>query len=129
MTVAVTLVAMADAWVSQNLPKNDYSIGTIMKMESQNGNKNRRSLVRFDPSSIQANSTIVSATLRLYASAAPSASRSLTSCSNQGGVQRWDYLREPVANRDIINKRYTACLERLFSLVKRFVFGQGAEQS
>jgi hypothetical protein len=115
---------MAAVWVSQNLLNNEYGTRMIMNVESQNDNKNQLSLVRFDPSSIIVNSTIVSATLRLYASVAPSAFRTCNVCAQLRAC-----LREPVATCDIINIRCTACLTRLFSAGQRFIFGQGADQS
>jgi len=63
----------ADAFVDQAAPSTAAGSGGTMEARDQWG-RARRALVAFDVSAIPTGSTVLSATLRLYATAAPSAS-------------------------------------------------------
>lgn len=63
---SATLVAVADAWIDEKDDTTNYGASQQLYVESNK--KNLRTLVRFDLSSIPANCTVTSATLRLFAS-------------------------------------------------------------
>ncbi len=73
------LLSVADSYVNQNAANTNYGTATTMEVRSTSGgtpDRNRRSFVQFDVSSIPAGATIQSATVRLYMETAPSGSRS-----------------------------------------------------
>jgi hypothetical protein len=76
----VTFLSEADSYVDWNAHNNNYGTDTTMEVRSTTSgspDRNRRSFVQFDVSSIPATATILSANLRLYlVTEAPSASRS-----------------------------------------------------
>ena len=64
---ARTLIANADAWIEQNGPSSNKGEDSILKVKSQGGNDNFRTLVRFTlPATIPTGCVVESATLRLY---------------------------------------------------------------
>jgi trimeric autotransporter adhesin len=67
----------ADTYLNESSPGTNYGSDTTMSLQTRSSNRNRRVLVQFDLSAIPAGSTINSATLELYASAAPTNSRTL----------------------------------------------------
>ena len=63
----LTLPAQADAWVEQNSPTNNKGTDSILKVKSQGGSDNFRTLVRFTlPATLPTGCVVQSATLRLY---------------------------------------------------------------
>jgi hypothetical protein len=67
----------SDAYVVQNNAGTNFGTATTMRVRSQSGNRNRRTFVRFDLAGCNATSaaTVTGASLDLYMSAAPAASR------------------------------------------------------
>lgn len=64
----------ADSWIDQANRTNNHGGDATLQVQSRNGNRNQRALVEFDLSSIP-NSGIKLATLTLFLSTAPTASR------------------------------------------------------
>jgi hypothetical protein len=65
--ITVTLSASADTNIDQKYPSINYGSLANMNVQSQTSNKHMRSLIRFDTSSIPTGSSIISATLSIYA--------------------------------------------------------------
>jgi hypothetical protein len=67
----------ADNGARQDAPTNNFGGDTDMRVRSQSGTNNRRSFVSFDLSSCNAQTTanVIAATLSLYITTAPGASR------------------------------------------------------
>jgi hypothetical protein len=76
-TAASTTVA--DAWVNHNSLTQNNGTATFMDVQSSGATSNRRAYIRFDLTrcspAVPATATVVSSTLRLYASAVPAACR------------------------------------------------------
>lgn len=65
-----TVTASTDAYVDQENPGTNYGNTTTLSVQSRNGSRNRRALVRFSLPSIPSNCALTAATLRLDANAA-----------------------------------------------------------
>jgi len=63
----VTVRSTADAWVRQDQANSAFGIQTTMQVQSRNGNRNRRALVRFVLPSAPSRCVLASATLRVFA--------------------------------------------------------------
>lgn len=94
----LTLQASADAHISQQTPGKNFGTESTMQVRSyyQGTNKNGRSLIMFDTSSIPYGSDIISATLQLNASSIPDGARNYTVNRVE---QNWDELNVTWNNR------------------------------
>ena len=66
-TTTITVDSVADSWVLESSPANNFANDSILKVDSKSGG-NARALVRFNLPAIPAGCEVASATLRLYAS-------------------------------------------------------------
>lgn len=71
--VTYTLTPEADAYVDQNLPDSNYGLGQWLYIGRYDGDKFRRTFLRFDLSGIPAGEQITRATLTLFTQAGPAA--------------------------------------------------------
>lgn len=71
----VTLPATADSSLWEDNADRRNGTATTMNVQSRSGGRDRRSVVRFDLSAIPAGSQVTAATLELYLSTAPAATR------------------------------------------------------
>jgi hypothetical protein len=62
----VTVNSVADSWISQSSPSNNYGTDSVVKVDSKSGG-NARALFRFDLPALPAGCEVVQATLRLHA--------------------------------------------------------------
>jgi hypothetical protein len=63
----VTISATRDSWVDQNAPTSTSGgTGTVMKVKTQNGSRNRRGFVYYPLPSLGDGCSVTAATLRLY---------------------------------------------------------------
>lgn len=65
-----TVITTADAWIEQANPTANYGAGAALRVRSQTGSSNRRTVVYFPLPAIPAGCTLTSATLRLFATSA-----------------------------------------------------------
>jgi parallel beta-helix repeat protein len=64
----VTVSANADAWLQQGSPNDNKGSDSVLKVKSQSGNNNFRTVIRFNvPATLPSGCVIESATLRIYA--------------------------------------------------------------
>jgi CSLREA domain-containing protein len=64
----VTVAANADAWIQQKSPTDNKGSDSVLKVKSQSGDDNFRTVIRFNvPATIPSGCVIESATLRIYA--------------------------------------------------------------
>ncbi len=65
----------ADAYLDEDRPGNRFGSSSTMSVQSRSGGRDRRAIVQFSLSAIPTGSSITSATLELFMTAAPSATR------------------------------------------------------
>lgn len=65
-TGSSTVTASADAWIDQKEKDQNAGAGSALEIASTNGNKNRRTLVRFPLPTLPGGCSVTAATLRLY---------------------------------------------------------------
>jgi large repetitive protein len=65
-----TASSNADSWINQSSASSNFGTDAIIKVRSQSGNNNNRSLVRFTLPAVPSGCTLTGATLRLYAASA-----------------------------------------------------------
>jgi len=65
----------ADAYLDEDRPGTGFGSSSTMSVQSRSGGRDRRALVQFSLSAIPAGSSITSATLELFMTGAPSATR------------------------------------------------------
>jgi large repetitive protein len=65
-----TAASSADSWINQGSASSNFGTDAIIKVKSQSGNNNNRSLIRFTLPAVPSGCTLTQAQLRLYASSA-----------------------------------------------------------
>lgn len=103
----LTLQASADAHISQQTPGKNFGTESTMQVRSyyQGTNKNGRSLIMFNISSLPSGSNIISATLQLTASSIPDGARNYTVNRVE---QNWDELNVTWNNRPAVSANVTS---------------------
>jgi len=74
-TTTVDLSALEDTYLNQDAATTNYATSTLAYVNADNAGHARRTLVKFDTSSLPANALIFSATLSMYAETVPGTER------------------------------------------------------